>query len=262
MIKKQSIDYKDDDKAFIFTLKNPHGVEPTRFMKRIESEYAIRCDSYCGPVFGDCDIYVRNNCNKENSCYINNDCTNGYECHHEYKCSLFVNTAGPDERNKFRVLDYEVFGIDYENRENINKLCKHPDIIMEYIETKDISEESLKQIDDDVELLSDLDVIHCDDSAVRVKISCYYLQNSSKLLPNAQLVNQKYDDKLREWLGNDYKWKLLYRTSEHGYSAKSFHEYCDNKGPTLIVIKSSGGWIFGGYTTQSWGGNCIYYITT
>ena len=24
---------KDDDKAFIFTLKNDHGVEPTRFMK-------------------------------------------------------------------------------------------------------------------------------------------------------------------------------------------------------------------------------------
>ena len=76
-----------------------------------------------------------------------------------------------------------------------------------------------------------------------------------------------YDDKLREWCG-DYKWKLLYRSSEHDYSGKSFHECCDDvKGPTLIVIKSREGWIFGGYTTQSWKvthkneyGMCIYYV--
>ena len=72
------------------------------------------------------------------------------------------------------------------------------------------------------------------------------------------LVNKEYDDKLREWIG-DYNWKLIYRASEHEYTARSFHKYCDDvKGPTLIVIKSSEGWIFGGYTTQSWSGNCIY----
>ena len=64
-----------------------------------------------------------------------------------------------------------------------------------------------------------------------------------------------YDTYLKEWLGNDCKWKLLYRASEHDYLSDSFHEYCDDvKGPTLVIIKSSEGWIFGGYTTQSWGG--------
>ena len=77
---------------------------------------------------------------------------------------------------------------------------------------------------------------------------------------NESIINEeKYDDKLQEWLGNDYKWKLLYKASEHGYSAKSFHEYCDDKGPTLIIIKSSECWIFGGYTTKSWRIQCIYY---
>ena len=58
--------------------------------------------------------------------------------------------------------------------------------------------------------------------------------------------------RLKEWLENDFKWKLQYRASEHGYSAKSFHRCCDYiQGPNLIVIKSNGGWIFGGYTTQS-----------
>ncbi len=238
-------------------MKNDHGVEPTRFMKRKESEYAISCDPEYGPIFCK-DIHIGDDCNRKYNCFIDNDGKHGYECHPLYKSSLYVNTGKPEKKNFFSVLDYEVVGIDYENRENIIKLCKYPDIIWEYIETKDISEESLKQFDDDVELLNDLDAIHCDDSNIRRKISRYYYKNPSKLLPNSQLVDKKYDDKLREWCG-DYKWRLIYRASEHGYTAKSFHKCCDDvKGPTLIVIKSDGGWIFGGYTTQSWKGWSIY----
>ena len=244
-------------------MKNAHGVEPTRYMKRKESHFAIICHPFFGPIFGtedecwDTDIYICNNCNEENNCFIYNNGTYGYECNTKYKSSLFVNTAGPDVTNSFSVLDYEVFGIDYENRDNINKLCKHTDIIWEYIETKDISEESLKQFDDDSELFNDLDAINFKDSSLRFKISKYCLKNPSELLPDTHLVNKQYDAKLREWVG-DYKLKLTYRASEHGYTAESFHECCNNKGPTLIVIKSSGGWIFGGYTTQSWSGRSIY----
>ena len=239
-------------------MKNPHGVKPTRFVKREESDVAIICDPNNDPVFGNDDIKISYNCTGENNCWIQNDGTRGYKCDPQYKKSLFVNTGRPDEKNYFSVLDYEVFGIDYENRDNINKLCKHPDIIMEYIETKDISEESLNQFDDDIELLNDLDAIHCYDNAIRVKISRCCLKNPSELLVDTQLVNQQYDAKLREWIGNDYQWRLIYRASEHGYTASSFHECCNDKGPTLVVIKSSGGWIFGGYTTQSWSGNSIY----
>ena len=223
-------------------------------MKRKESKYAIECDNNCGPIFGDYDIYIGDHYRKEDKCRINNDDTHAYECHPKYKKSLYVNSAGTDETNKFSVLYYEVFGIDYEVKDNINKLCKFPDIIWEYIETRDISEESLKQFDDDIELLNDLNVIHCKDDDIRLKISKHCLKNPSELLPDTQIVNQQYDAILREWIGSDNKWKLIYRSSEHEYRAKSFHEYCDDKGPTLIVIKSSGGWIFGGYTTRSWSG--------
>ena len=227
-------------------------------MKRKESKYAIDCSYYDGPRFGNNDICITDNCNEENSCYTNNNGTNGYNCHPQYKSSLFVN------KDKFSVLDYEVFAIDYQNRDNIIKLCKYPDIIWEYIETKDISEESLKQFNDDVELLNDLNTIHCEDNNIRVRISNYYFKNPSEFISDTRIVNKQYDAKLREWAG-DYKWNLIYRASEHEYTAKSFHQYCDNKGPTLVLIKSSEGWIFGGYTTQSWKvihpgyWNCIYY---
>ena len=229
-------------------------------MKREDRHRAIECYSRTGPIFGSGrDIGIHYNCNENGGWTCYGDSYSSYECNNSLKQSLFVNTAGPNEQNDFSVLDYEVFSIDYENRDNINKLCKYPDIIMEYIETKDISEESLNQFDDNAELLNDLDAIHCKDSNIRLKISQYYYKNPSEFLPDTQIINQQYDAKLREWIGNDYQWRLIYRASEHGYTASSFHECCDYvKGPTLIVIKSDGGWTFGGYTTQSWSGDGIY----
>ena len=88
-------------------MKNAHGVEPTRFMKRIESNWAINCNPKYGPIFGaDILMFTHNNLSYY---FISNDGTHGYECHPEYKSSLFVNTAGPDEKNNFSLLDYEVY---------------------------------------------------------------------------------------------------------------------------------------------------------
>ena len=92
-------------------MKNPHGVEPTRYMKRKGSKYAIRCYPNDGPIFGyGTDIWIGNNCNRNDGgciCYGNG--TSSYECNSPLKRSLFVNTAGPDECNDFKVSDYEVF---------------------------------------------------------------------------------------------------------------------------------------------------------
>ena len=107
--------YKNDFESFIFTLKNPHDVEPTQFMKRRDCKYAIKCDSQYGPIFGwerNYDIFICDICNEGSECKTGNDGTGEYECHPVYKQSLFVNTAGPDEENYFSVLDYEVFTHD------------------------------------------------------------------------------------------------------------------------------------------------------
>ena len=95
-------------------MKNPHGVEPTRYMKRKESKYAIYCDPDHGPVFYDgkdrgADLSISDHCNNNNYNSIFNDGTGGYDCHPVYKMSLFVNTNDPDKRNNFIVSDYEVF---------------------------------------------------------------------------------------------------------------------------------------------------------
>ena len=97
---------KDDDQAFIFTLKNPHGVEPTRFMSSKQGA-SIICFPRIGPSFGT-DICITDQCNEAVS-VSRADGTHGYECHPIYKTSLFVNTNDPDNDNYFRVSDYEVF---------------------------------------------------------------------------------------------------------------------------------------------------------
>ena len=107
------------------------------------------------------------------------------------------------------------------------------------------------------ELIDEMEMIGIDlneDDKKKIKSSHQLLQDSEILLDN------KYDDYLIEWLGSDFTWKLLYRSSEHGYTTSSFHKYCDNKGPTLTIIKSKAGWIFGGYTSKSWDRTCILLL--
>jgi hypothetical protein len=49
--------------------------------------------------------------------------------------------------------------------------------------------------------------------------------------------------------------QLLYRSSRDGKDADAFHQLCDNKGPTVTVIRDSNGNVFGGYTSKSWNSN-------
>ena len=49
------------------------------------------------------------------------------------------------------------------------------------------------------------------------------------------------------------KWKRCWRASVDGWAASTFHSGCDNKGPTVTIIRVGGTYIFGGYTKRSWG---------
>ena len=49
-------------------------------------------------------------------------------------------------------------------------------------------------------------------------------------------------------------WAICYRGSENGYSSQAFHKACDNKGPTVTLVRA-GNNVFGGYTDKSWNGN-------
>jgi hypothetical protein len=48
------------------------------------------------------------------------------------------------------------------------------------------------------------------------------------------------------------KWDRLYRASEHGFTIASFHRICDNKGPTVVLIRAENGRVAAGYSCVSW----------
>lgn len=75
-----------------------------------------------------------------------------------------------------------------------------------------------------------------------------YLDSSIVSDPkHATAINQLLsEDKLGTGL------TLLYRGSRDGMNARSFHQKCDNQGPTITFAKSSSNHIFGGYTDQPW----------
>ena len=51
---------------------------------------------------------------------------------------------------------------------------------------------------------------------------------------------------------NSVKFELIFRMSENGSKSSDFHKYCDNKGPTLTIIKTTKNKIFGGFTPLDW----------
>ncbi len=70
---------------------------------------------------------------------------------------------------------------------------------------------------------------------------------------NEILDNDKFDElmKLCEF-PVDQIWHLIYKASKDGFEAEKFHLQCDDKPSTLVIVKSSNGNVFGGYTERSW----------
>jgi len=67
-----SSDYKSDPNAFIFSLTNKENKPVKMKVDTERHEYAIRCYSECGPIFGGHDIRIYNNgksCSDLGDCY-------------------------------------------------------------------------------------------------------------------------------------------------------------------------------------------------
>ena len=72
--------------------------------------------------------------------------------------------------------------------------------------------------------------------------------------------NKEYNESLKNWIDPSKKIKaeLLYRLSENGDDKKTFHELCDNKGPTLTLFHVNDGNIIGIYTPLDLDSNSLW----
>ena len=86
-------------------------------------------------------------------------------------------------------------------------------------------------------------------------------KNENKKIRNLDSLvlgdNEKYNKTLKNWINPNMKIKaeLLYRLTRDGDEYQTFHNLCDNKGITLLLVKLIDGNILGGYITKDWDNN-------
>ncbi|KAJ5070991.1 kelch-like protein [Anaeramoeba ignava] len=69
------------------------------------------------------------------------------------------------------------------------------------------------------------------------------------------IQEREHKKKIREWINDDYffsKMKKGYSAKRDGFDCKKWHDICDDKGKTLVIIKTKDDFIFGGFTPVGW----------
>ncbi|CAF1123514.1 unnamed protein product [Adineta ricciae] len=83
--------------------------------------------------------------------------------------------------------------------------------------------------------------------------------HSKNLYSGTNILSVEYQQQLNNLFGcENQQWQLIYSASRDGYTAKAFHQICDSCWPTMTVIRSKNGFIFGGFTTVAWSSTTQY----
>ena len=89
------------------------------------------------------------------------------------------------------------------------------------------------------------------------EIQKFKTNNFDSIILNDLPKINEYIKKLHEWTKSK-KMELIYRATRDGTTPQKFHEFCDNKGPTIILFKNEKGNVFGGYASISWSNSGDY----
>src|SRR3989338_5413241 len=78
-------------------------------------------------------------------------------------------------------------------------------------------------------------------------------QEMKKNFIGSKILNNQQKETLSKFVGLNFEINnLLWQGSRDGFLELTFHSLCDNKGATITIIKSSKGFIFGGFSSISW----------
>ena len=149
-----------------------------------------------------------------------------------------------------QMLHKEVDGVDYfDGTYYIKNSSQHFGNLLKAMEKEDISAKDLSAIVTS-KVLND---------AYFYEVNFFQKYASGGLFLTKILQNYKsYQKQLFEWLDIEDQpnsVRLIYSAELDGWDAKDFHKNCDGISPTLVLMESTHGGIFGGYTTKPWSSN-------
>ena len=171
----------------------------------------------------------------------------------------------------------EVPHSEYNNKQNQKEIIK--DLITkfeifnkEFIEQKIIIEEQNKKInqletkiknleDENQKIKNELKIILSNDKIQKEKLDIDKKEEKTINEKNekineifdfkSEIMNTEFFNQLNKWINPEksLKFELIFKASEDGDNCQTFHKICDGKGPTVTIVKSKNGYIFGGYLT-------------
>jgi len=76
-----------------------------------------------------------------------------------------------------------------------------------------------------------------------------------EMIGESAMLRRRHFKKIRNSLPTryrDYNWKRLFSTTTEGTSLITFYSRIENKGPTVLLIEDTNGYIFGGFASEEW----------
>ena len=144
-----------------------------------------------------------------------------------------------------QMLHKEVDGVDYfDGTYYMRHSSQHFGDLLKAMEIEDISD------------LSTIVASKVLNEAYFYEVNFFQKYASGGLFLTKILQNHKSHQKqLLEWLKKEDQpnsIQLIYAAELDGWDATDFHRSCDGISPTLVLMESTDGGIFGGYTTKPW----------
>ena len=92
---------------------------------------------------------------------------------------------------------------------------------------------------------------HCDDSDMERRLRGD--RGRGKISDSSLLDKEQVETLLGFFDTSPKKTNLLFRGTRDGFDASIFHQKCDSKGPTLTIVRSACGFLFGGFAApKAW----------
>ena len=81
-----------------------------------------------------------------------------------------------------------------------------------------------------------------------------YIQKEKERKKKKEEEKNNILNKVKNWIapGKTVTFNLIFKKTRDGDTADIFHGFCENKGKTLIIIETTKGRKFGGFTNENW----------
>ncbi|KAF2071432.1 hypothetical protein CYY_007256 [Polysphondylium violaceum] len=150
----------------------------------------------------------------------------------------------------------KIENLNQQNMKNVENSNKKIEMLSDKINSLEKENQSLHQLlkQQLASLESKLNEEHLGiNDKVSKELDLLFLKSSIIEYSSFKIINDWIDD------GKTMDFELLYKASGDDFSIPSFHLACDCKGPTITLIETTDGDVFGGYNSQSWNSDSIQY---